>query len=112
MFEENRLVASVPTLYFLAHCGAALTERLLAANGAAGTLHNVVLVGNSLSRVADTAKHCLGQRSEGAVPTVDAVVNDEHSRWVLEETHLPEFGFPVVSAFNDFSLHVFHLIND
>ncbi|GAB4817766.1 hypothetical protein N2152v2_004812 [Parachlorella kessleri] len=42
-------VAACPTLFYLPHCELELTERLLAANVTAGTLGNVVILGNSFS---------------------------------------------------------------
>ncbi|KAL4425368.1 hypothetical protein ABPG75_009384 [Micractinium tetrahymenae] len=47
--ERGRRIAAAPTLFFMPHCEAALTDALLAANLAAGTLHNVVVLGNRFS---------------------------------------------------------------
>ena len=43
-------MAQQPTLFFLPHCESALADALLEANLEAGTLHNVVILGNHLSR--------------------------------------------------------------
>lgn len=47
--EGGARVAATPTLFYLPHCEDSLTDALLAANLAAGTLHNVVVLGNKLS---------------------------------------------------------------
>ncbi len=43
--EQGARIASTPTLFYLAHCEAELCCALLEANAAAGTLHNVAILG-------------------------------------------------------------------
>lgn len=47
---EGRHVAAVPTLVYLPHCELELTEQLLAANVAAGSLANLAILGNSFEQ--------------------------------------------------------------
>lgn len=101
-------IAHVPTFFFLAHCGISVTEALLAANAAAGTLHNVVLLGNSLERLWDSWRY-LGRDADaadgGAVPETIARLMQPGSGMTMGPVH--ELDFPITSAFNDLALHTF-----
>ncbi|KAL6781466.1 hypothetical protein ACKKBG_A11265 [Auxenochlorella protothecoides x Auxenochlorella symbiontica] len=100
----NTPVARKPTLFFLAHCGADLTDSLLSSNRAAGTLHNLVLLGNSLSAIAAAWQHRGPAAGHAAPSTILDLVQPGSC---MREVALPEYAFPVISAFNDISIHTF-----
>jgi hypothetical protein len=129
--EGGRRVAHTPTLFFMPHCEGVLTDALLAANVAAGTLHNVVVLGNRFSNYkARWAQPCHAQPSSGKQRQQGLGPPGVHTQppapWVAElerpstmlrlcelqavqERHIPDSGFPVASAFNDLGLHWFPL---
>ncbi|KAL6768571.1 hypothetical protein ACKKBF_B11265 [Auxenochlorella protothecoides x Auxenochlorella symbiontica] len=100
----NTPVARKPTLFFLAHCSADLTDSLLSSNRAAGTLHNLVLLGNSLSAIAAAWQHRGPAAGHAAISTILDLVQPGSC---MREVALPEYAFPVISAFNDISIHTF-----
>ncbi|KFM23859.1 Protein SENSITIVITY TO RED LIGHT REDUCED 1 [Auxenochlorella protothecoides] len=100
----NTPVARKPTLFFLAHCSADLTDSLLSSNRAAGTLHNLVLLGNSLSAIAAAWQHGGPAAGHAAISTILDLVQPGSC---MREVALPEYAFPVISAFNDISIHTF-----
>ncbi|KAL4854511.1 Protein ROOT INITIATION DEFECTIVE 3 [Chlorella vulgaris] len=129
--EGGRRLAHTPTLFFMPHCEGVLTDALLAANVAAGTLHNVVVLGNRFSNYkARWAQPCHAQPSSGKQRQQGLGPPGVHTQppppWVAElerpstmlrlcelqavqERHIPDSGFPVASAFNDLGLHWFPL---
>ncbi|KAI8102064.1 hypothetical protein M9434_007123 [Picochlorum sp. BPE23] len=99
--SDGKVVATVPTLFFMPHCEACLTAHLLRRNIESDTLHNVIMLGNSLKTYKERGE--MGIRRE-----------DEHVAYLVatcvprvREIALPEYGFPVSGAFNDLSLHMF-----
>lgn len=108
--EGGRRVAAQPTLFWMPHCEAALTDALLAANLAAGTLHNVVILGNRFSGYA--ASWALRHRAQappgGRLERPDAMLRLCEAGAACEAA-VAEAGFPVASAFNDLGLHWFPL---
>lgn len=117
--EGGRHVAEQPTLFWMPHCEAVLTDALLAANAAAGTLHNVVVLGNRFSGYQD--RWALSQRaqqpSSGSTSSADSSSSSERpdtmlrlcERGAVHEMRIDECGFPAASAFNDLGLHSFSL---
>jgi hypothetical protein len=94
-------VAAHPTLFFMPHCEAELTDALLAANAAAGTLCNVAVLGNSCARCCERWSVApRGRLRPGTLLQLRA-------GGAVEEEEVAERGFPVVSAFNDMGLHTF-----
>lgn len=116
--EGGRRVAEQPTLFWMPHCEAVLTDALLTANAAAGTLHNVVILGNRFSGYRDS--WALRQRAQQAASgsgsdDKDSSAVSERPETMLrlcecgavQELRIDECGFPVASAFNDLGLHSF-----
>jgi hypothetical protein len=134
--EGGRREAAAPTLFFMPHCEAVLTDALLEANAAAGTLHNVVVLGNRFSGYHASWALAGGKqpgrsRSGGAVPAAAAAAATAAAQRSADdggggparpgtmlrlcqagavcELAVGECGFPVASAFNDLGLHWFPL---
>lgn len=101
-------MAAQPTLFWMPHCEAALTDALLAANLEAGTLHNVVVLGNRFSGYSASwaLRHRAGQQRGGALERPDAMLRLCEAG-VAQEAAVAEAGFSVASAFNDLGLHWF-----
>ncbi len=101
------------------HCEAVLTDALLAANAAAGTLHNVVVLGNRFSGYRDS--WALRQRAQQAESGSSGEQDGSRASGrpatmlrlcecgAVQELRIEESGFPVASAFNDLGLHWFTL---
>lgn len=128
--EGGARVAGVPTLFYLPHCEDSLTDALLAANVAAGTLCNCVLLGNRLSIYPERWGEGAGA-SSGAASARGSGNSEQCGRSSLRQAHwrevrprpdmllalcaagavlevpVHEQGYPVVSAFNDLALHTF-----
>ena len=105
-------MAEQPTLFWMPHCEAALTDALLAANAAAGTLHNCVVLGNRFSGYqASWALQHRGQKQPASGDGGGSERPDTLLRLcgcgAVQEARVDECGFPVVSAFNDLGLHWF-----
>ena len=107
--EGGRRVARQPTLFFLPHCEAILTDALLAANLEAGTLHNVVILGNHLSRWLAHWEQSLQGGQPRPSEQQPAALMRLCGGGVLQAVLVAECGFPVTSAFNDMGLHWFPL---
>lgn len=123
--ERGRRVARQPTLFWMPHCEAALTDALLAANLEAGTLQNVVVLGNRFSgyQASWALPHRAQQQSTGGGGTSGSNAGSSGSRiaqlerpttmlrlceqGVAQEQRVSECRFPVASAFNDLGLHWF-----
>ena len=103
--EGGRRVAHVPTLFYLPHCEDTLTEALLAANAAAGTLGNVAVLGNSWAAYAErwAVPSWAAHRGEPPPATLLRLAGGG----AVREVAVAEAGFPVTSAFNDMALHFF-----
>ena len=99
--EEGRRVAKSPTLFFMPHCDADLTCALLHENIKAGTLRNVIILGNSIKKYAE--QYAL-DRSRKELEIFAALVETQSTTF---ETPLQDSDFPVIGAFNDLSLHTF-----
>lgn len=92
--EGGRRLAVSPMLFYMPHCEGDLTEALLQCNVSGGTLQNVYILGNAISKYVD------GQYSHQTMTTLS------HGNR-LAEKRIPEENFPVTSAFNDIALHTF-----
>ena len=102
-------MAAQPTLFWMPHCEAVLTDALLDANLAAGTLHNLVVLGNRFSgyqaswglrhRPPEPGGSGGGERPDTMLRLCEA--------GAVQELSISECGFPVASAFNDLGLHWF-----
>ena len=109
--ERGRRVAHRPTLFFMPHCEAVLTDALLQANLAASTLHNVVILGNRFSGYQQSwgMPHRWRQAAGPGAPLPERP--DTLLRLcecgIVHELAVSECGFPVASAFNDLGLHWF-----
>ena len=103
--EGGRRVAAHPTLFFMPHCEAPLTDALLAANVAAGTLARVAILGNSFAGYVERWGGG-GGGDGGGLARPDTLLALCACGAVVE-TRVPEAGFPVASAFNDTSMHRF-----
>lgn len=101
--EEGRRVVNEPTLFFMPHCEAELMDNLVAANEAAGSLSNVVILGNSFRQYHERFSMRSGEVHVSRPETLLRLVTDGR----VVEVPVPEIGFPVTSAFNDISLHMF-----
>jgi len=106
--EEGRRIADEPTLFFMPHCEVELTENLLEANVQAGTLTNVVIIGNSFAQYRERwsgyQTNLQGQPDRKRPVMLLQLCEDA----IVHETHLDDQGFPVAGAFNDMSLHTFY----
>lgn len=114
--DGGRRVAAQPTLFWMPHCEAVLTDALLAANAAAGTLHNVVVLGNRFSGYQQRwALRHSAQQAQQQQPGGGGGHDAERPHTMLRlcecgavrELPVAESGFPVASAFNDLGLHWF-----
>ena len=104
--EGGKRVVRQPTFFFMPHCEAELTEGLLAVNERAGTLHNVVILGNSFRKYQE--RWCLlenggGGKEQRRPETMLKLLESG----LVREIEVQECGFPVTAAFNDMSLHMF-----
>lgn len=99
--SDGKVVATVPTLFFMPHCEACLTAHLLRRNIESDTLHNVIMLGNSLKTYKERGEMGIRRDDEHVAYLVAACVPR------VREIALPEYGFPVSGAFNDLSLHMF-----
>lgn len=125
---QGRHIATAPTFFYLPHCELELTEALLAANVAAGTLGNVAILGNSFALYRERWELTGGRgarkepppgpgqqtqqagnlgASAGPLASPEALLCDLCRCGAVEERAIAERGFPVSSAFNDMALHVF-----
>eukprot|EP00890_Picochlorum_soloecismus_P005099 jgi/Picsp_1/5590/NSC_02949-R1_sensitivity to red light reduced protein len=98
--EQGRRVAKSPTLFFMPHCDADLTCALLDENIKAGTLSNVIILGNSIKKYAE--QYAL-DRSRKELEIFAVLVDSKSSC----ENPVQDLDFPVIGAFNDLSLHTF-----
>ena len=103
--EEGRRVAHQPTLFFMPHCEAELADNLIAVNTGAGTLGNVVILGNSFAQYRDRWAVAHGARLGAAKRP--ATLLGACERGEVREVGVEEWGFPVAAAFNDLGLHTF-----
>ena len=101
-------MATCRTLFYLPHCEAVLASALLEANVAAGTLHNVLLLGNRFSGYVDRFAGGGGHMGGGSAgqPRPEALLA-LCAAGAVRELRVEERRFPVVSAFNDAALHCF-----
>ena len=106
--EEGRRVASHPTLFYLPHCEAGIMDNNLATNLEAGTLHNVVMLGNSFSSYQErwSWREGLCRATATAAFKPETMLELVDSGRVME-MRVSEEKFPVAAAFNDMSLHTF-----
>lgn len=103
--EDGKRIAQQPTLFFMPHCEADLTDNLLAANIASETLRNVVIIGNSFAKYHERwSMLSKSQQKEKKRP--ETLLRLAENGKVVEIS-LPENGFRVTAAFNDMSLHMF-----
>ncbi|KAK9850615.1 hypothetical protein WJX84_004233 [Apatococcus fuscideae] len=91
--EGGARIAQVPTLFYLAHCEAALCCSLLQANATASTLHNVAILGNSLA-MSSTKRH------------LSAAQRSLMKQACKQEIAIPELDMHAGGAFNDLALHI------
>lgn len=105
--EGGRRVARHPTLFFMPHCEAALTDALLDANFEAGTLANVVILGNRFSGYQHSWALPHRAQHAGSGGERPATMLRLCEAGVVREMQISESGFPVASAFNDLGLHWF-----
>ncbi|KAG7673094.1 hypothetical protein Ndes2526B_g05337 [Nannochloris sp. 'desiccata'] len=103
--ENGRRIAKQPTLFFMPHCEADLTDSLLTTNVASETLQNVVIIGNSFSKYHERWSMLSTSQQEQQKRPETLLGFVENSK--VFEISLPENGFPVTAAFNDMSLHMF-----
>jgi len=103
--EKGKRIAKQPTLFFMPHCEADLTDNLLATNIASETLKNVVIIGNSFAKYHERWS-LLSKTQQEEKERPETVLNLVENGNVVEIS-LPENGFPVTAAFNDMSLHMF-----
>lgn len=94
------------TLFYMPHCEAELTDALLAANWGPGQLSQLVIIGNSFSTYAERWSLPTAQRSGLYRPDFMLALCNAPLGCLLE---IParDAGFPVASAFNDMSVHMF-----
>lgn len=101
---EGRYRALGRTLFFLPHCGAGLTDALLACNVEA--VHGLAILGNAFStwveRWAHPAARARRRAADESPPdTLLALVGGGR----VHESRVPERAYPVLSSFNDLALH-------
>jgi hypothetical protein len=102
--EGGRRLAAAPTLFFMPHCEAQLTDALLEANAGGGTLGGVAILGNSLRQYCDRWALLPRRGTDGAV---GATLRALGGSAATVEVPVAESAFPVSSAFNDMGLHTF-----
>ncbi|KJE92182.1 SRR1-like protein [Capsaspora owczarzaki ATCC 30864] len=97
--EEAKRKASVPTLFYMPHCGGRLYNNLLWANWSPAALARVLILGNPLSRYAERMSNASFQT---ALPYIAQVLP------AVRETPLPSFRVRN-DVFNDTSVVKFNV---
>ena len=104
--EKGRRPAQRPTLFYLPHCEADITDNLVAANAAPVQRRHTAILGNSFAMYAErwalTGSAQAQHRRAKPVALLRAV-----EEGAVLELPVPERGFPVAGAFNDMGLHLF-----
>lgn len=100
--SDARMVAKETTLFYMPHCEVDLTCSLLKCNEDAGTLHNVIVYGNSFESYADR----FNMKGHPADNTHLQYLSHLVASGACTEIKLKD-DFDVAGAFNDLSLHVF-----
>ncbi|WIA15841.1 hypothetical protein OEZ85_012596 [Tetradesmus obliquus] len=102
--EEGRRPVQGPTLFYLPHCEAGLTDNLLLANASPQQQQHLALLGNSFG----------SYQARWAAPSAlrPSTVRPDRLLQLVEqgavcELRVPDHGYCVASAFNDMSLHTF-----
>ncbi|XP_078739686.1 SRR1-like protein isoform X2 [Lampetra fluviatilis] len=90
--EEGKRRVSGPTLFYLPHCGKALSNNLLWSNWDPRSLAQTILIGNSLSSV---------------VSSLPSRILDRDYRLIHKEVALPALPPRLSDVFNDTTLHHF-----
>lgn len=108
--EEGRRRAAQPTLFYLPHCEADLTSNLVEANlhsgGGGGGAGRVAVLGNSFALYRERWAQVGSTQAQHRRGRPDALLRAVEAGQVLE-VPVSDCGFPVVSAFNDMSFHLF-----
>ncbi|KAF6260142.1 hypothetical protein COO60DRAFT_923871 [Scenedesmus sp. NREL 46B-D3] len=102
--EEGRRGVDGPTLFYLPHCEATLTDNLLCANARADQQCCLALLGNSFATYQSRWAGPAGSRPRTARPDRLLQLIDQGS---VVEVRVHDAGYHVASAFNDMSLHTF-----
>jgi hypothetical protein len=100
--QNGRIEMLEPTLLYMPHCEAVLTANLLKENQTNGSLHNIIMIGNSLASYKEKYEMGVRRDCSGVRYLVDLV-----SSGVVNETKLSGGHFDVAGAFNDLSFHTF-----
>lgn len=100
--EHGRRIAKYPTLFYMPHCEVDLICSVLRENIDAGTLQNVLMLGNSFSQYADRYDNP-NTKKNNDLKIIAQMYKDKK----VIEIPLPDKDFDVTGAFNDLSLHIF-----
>lgn len=102
--EEGRRCASRPTLFYLPHCESDLCSNVVEANLGGGGL--AAVLGNSFALYHERWMQSGTAQAQHRRARPEALLGTVESGSVLE-VPVSDHHFPVVSAFNDMSLHLF-----
>eukprot|EP00475_Leptophrys_vorax_P036751 TRINITY_DN6262_c0_g1_i1.p2 TRINITY_DN6262_c0_g1~~TRINITY_DN6262_c0_g1_i1.p2 ORF type:complete len:301 (-),score=74.77 TRINITY_DN6262_c0_g1_i1:1028-1906(-) len=98
-----------PILFYMPHCVRAMYNNILWANWGRSTMENIVVIGNSFSGYMDQVRPTKRGKTDSQALTRNCI-EAMHSRGAIVE-HCFENNFPVISSFNDLSIHVFDMKN-
>lgn len=98
--EEGRRRAHMPTIFYMPHCGIGLYNNLLQENADPWCLGWVSVLGNSFEKYHDA----WSRSPKDSGPQPDTLLKlQRHSK----EYSVDPVSFPLMSAFNDMSWHLF-----
>lgn len=100
---SGRYLAITPTLFYMPHCDCHLYNNLLKANWGSHQLHKIAILGNSFHSYVQRWAHRSKKDNADRPHELLAV----SASGTAVELPVNEADFPVTSAFNDLSLHLF-----
>lgn len=100
---SGRYLAVTPTLFYMPHCDCHLYNNLLKANWGPHQLHKIAILGNSFHSYVQRWAHRPKKDNADRPHELLAV----SASGTAVELPVNEADFPVTSAFNDLSLHLF-----